>query len=74
MAKKCDCREEGIRTYPLANGRVVRVILRNSIVPEDPYLSLARAQALSVRTGEAFQSNRVPRIIKDTLIKTNISI
>lgn len=70
----CDCRQEAVRTYPLAGDRVVRVIIRNSITPEDPYLNLARAQALSIRTGEAFDANRVPRIIKDNLIKTNISI
>lgn len=74
MAKTCDCRQEVERVYPLANGRLVRVILRDSIVPEDPYLSLARAFALSVRTGEVFNAERTPRVIRDTLIKTNISI
>ena len=69
-----DCRVEAYRRYPLANGKVVTVILRNSVVPEDPYLNLARAKALSVRTGEAFDSNRIPRRIKDALIKTNITI
>lgn len=69
-----ECRVEAERVYPLAGGRLVRVILRNSLVPEDPYLSLARAQALSIRTGEAFDANRVTRAVKDHLIKTNISI
>lgn len=68
------CRVEGERRYTLANGRIVTVILRNSIVPEDPYLSLARAKMLSVRTGEAFNSNRTTKQIKDYLIKTNVSI
>lgn len=69
-----NCRVEAARRYPLANGRMVTVILRDTIVPEDPYLSLAKAKALSVRTGEAFNSNRITRPIKDHLIKTNISI
>lgn len=68
------CRVEGERVYPLAGGRLVRVILRNSITVEDPYLNLARAQALSIRTGEAFDANRISRAVKDHLIKTNISI
>ena len=37
-------------------------------------MSLARAFALSVRTGEVFNAERTPRVIRDTLIKTNISI
>lgn len=69
-----NCRLEAERVYKLAGGRTVRVILRDSIVPEDPYLSIARAKALSVRTGEALDVDRTPRIIKDFLIKTNISI
>lgn len=68
------CRIELERRYPLANGRVVTVIVRDSVTPEDPYLVLARAKALSVRTNEAFSAERTTRSIKDFLIKTNISI
>jgi hypothetical protein len=50
------------------------VIVRSSVTPEDPYLVLARAKALSVRTSEAFSAERTKRSIKDFLIKTNISI
>jgi len=67
-------RTESVRSYPLANGRIIRVILRDSIVPEDPYLNMARAKALSVRTGEPYNRDRVSRSIKDHLIKQNISI
>lgn len=69
-----DCRLEEERRYPLANGRIVTVILRNAIVVEDPYLNLARAKALSVRTAEAFDADRTSPAIKDHLIKTNVSI
>lgn len=68
------CRVELERRYPLANGRVVTIVVRDSIVPEDPYLVLARAKALSVRTKEAFSAPRTTRSIKDFLIKTNVSI
>jgi hypothetical protein len=68
------CRLEMERRYPLANGRIVTVIVRDSVTPEDPYLVLTRAKALSVRTGEVFNASRTTRSIKDFLIKTNISI
>jgi hypothetical protein len=68
------CRLEMERRYPLANGQIVTVIIRNSVTPEDPYLVLARAKALSVRTSEGLNAERTTRTIKDFLIKTNISI
>ncbi len=68
------CRIELERSYPMANGRMVKVIIRDSVTPEDPYLMLARAKALSVRTNEAFSADPINRSIKDFLIKTNISI
>ena len=68
------CRTESSKTYPLANGRVVTVTIRSSITIEDPYLVLARAKGLAVRTGEPFDANRTSRAIKDYLIRTNISI
>jgi hypothetical protein len=69
-----ECREEYERRYPLANGRIVTVIVRDTVVVEDPYLNLARAKALSVRTGEAYDADRTTPAIKDHLIKTNVSI
>lgn len=69
-----DCRTVGARTYRIQDGTVVRVILRDAIVPEDPYLNLVRAQLYSIRTGEAFGSDRIGRTIKDSLIKTTITI
>jgi len=68
------CRTELIRTFPLATGRLVTLILRDQINCEDPYMSLVRAQALSLRTGESFDSNRISRGIRDALIRTNVSI
>ena len=68
------CKTELVRRFPLAQGRVVTVILSDSFSPEDPYINLVRAKALSVRTGELFDANKINRIVKDSLIKTNISI
>jgi hypothetical protein len=66
-------RAEYIQTFTLAGGRTLSVILRDTLVPEDPYINMARATALSIRTGEPYDSDRVDRTIKDYLIKTNIS-
>lgn len=68
------CRIEYEKRYPLANGRIVTVKVRDTITPEDPYLVLVRAAALAARTNEAFNAERTSRSIKDVLIKTNISI
>jgi hypothetical protein len=68
------CRIELERRYPLANGRVVIITLRDSVTVEDPYLLLVRAKALSIRTGEPISANATSKTIKDYLIKTNISI
>jgi|WetSurSiteA1Bulk_404760.scaffolds.fasta_scaffold480295_1 hypothetical protein len=67
-------RRESRRSYPIANGRMVTIIIRDSVVPEDPYLVLVRAKALSLKTGEPFKADKTPRRIKDALIKTSITI
>lgn len=67
-------RTEAVRTYTLEDDRVLTVVLRDTITPEDPYLNLVHAKALSVCTGEAFDANRISRRIKDMLIRTNITI
>jgi hypothetical protein len=55
-------------------GKRVTVIVRHDIVVEDPYLNLARAAAYVVATGSVFPAPRVPRSIKDHLIRTNITM
>ena len=67
-------RTEVSRTYSLNNGRLITVILRDTIVPEDPYLNMARAKCLALRTGEPYDSDRTSRVIKDQLIKTNVTL
>jgi hypothetical protein len=67
-------RTEVSRTYSLDSGRMLTVILRDTIVPEDPYINMCRAKCLSVRTGEPYDSDRTSRVIKDQLIKTNVTL
>jgi DNA helicase TIP49 (TBP-interacting protein) len=67
-------RNESIKEYYLADGRVVTLTLRDTLAPEDPYLVLCRAAAYTIRTGSNPMTQRVDRTIRDHLIKTNISI
>lgn len=58
----------------VVGGSRVTVIVRDDIVPEDPFLNLARATAYSIASASVFPAPRVPRSVKDHLIRTNISI
>ena len=71
---KYPCRNELITRYPMADGTVRTVIVRDSVVIEDPYLKLVRAKLLSIRTGKEFGADVTPRAIKDVLVKQNIQI
>ncbi len=62
----------------MVGGKKVTLILRDTIVPEDPYLNMVWAAAF-VYTENSGPSNRFPvtpttRSIKDALIKTNLVI
>jgi hypothetical protein len=61
-------------TVSNVGGQDITLILRDTIVPEDPYLNLARAAAYSKMTGKIFPAPRVPRSVKDHLIRLNVSI
>ena len=67
-------RTEVSQRYSLSNGRMITVILRDTIVPEDPYINMCRAKCLALRTGEPYDSDRTSRVIKDQLIKTNVTL
>jgi len=58
----------------VVGGNHVTMVIRNDITPEDPFDNLARAAAFSISTGQVFPAPRVPRSLKDHLIRTNISI
>ena len=67
------CRQEEvvvIRKYD----RLYRYIVRDKIVPEDPYLVLTKAAAFSIRTGEPYNGRSPSRALKDFLIKDSVVI
>ncbi len=67
------CREEVTINLRKA-GRIYRFVLRDKIVPEDPYLVLVRAAAFAIQTGEAYNGTPPDRALKDFLIKDSVVI
>jgi hypothetical protein len=69
-------REKQIVT--VIGGQQVTLIIRDTIVPEDPYLNMVRAAAYPYQMGGGPNSRYpvppVNRLIKDVLIKTVIRI
>ena len=68
------CRNELILRFPIDDGQTRTLIIRDTIVTEDPYLKLVRAKLLSIKTGREFGAELTDRSIKDALIKQNIQI
>jgi hypothetical protein len=67
------CRQEftiNIRKF----NRIYRYVLRDKIVPEDPYLVMTKAVAFALRTGEPYNGRTPPRSLKDFLIKDSVVI
>lgn len=61
------------RTTALTVGQYsVEVIVRDSVVPEDPYLNLVRAAAFQLVEKGPFPVPPIGRSVKDFLIKTNL--
>ncbi len=56
------------------NGRLYRIVARDKITVEDPYIIMVKAEAFSIRTGEPFQGTTPPRAVRDYLVKNNIVI
>lgn len=67
------CRTE-VRLNIRKDDRIYKFVLRDKLVPEDPYLVLVKATAFSIQTGEPFNGNPTGRSIKDFLIKNSVVI
>lgn len=55
-------------------GRLYHFVLRDKVVPEDPYLILVRAAAFAIAEGEPYAGKSPDRAIKDFLIKDSLVI
>lgn len=70
-------REKMIRT--VVGNDEITIIIRDTIVPEDPILNMMRATAYTWQVGRGSARTRFPvppigRDLKDALIKTNITV
>lgn len=56
------------------DGRMYRFVLRDKVVPEDPYLVLVKATAFAIAQAEPYVGNPPDRAVKDFLIKDTVVI
>ncbi len=56
------------------NGRLYRFILRDKVVPEDPYLVMVKAAAFAISEGEPYSGQVPDRGTRDFLIKDSVII
>lgn len=55
-------------------GKLYQFVLRDKIVPEDPYLILVKAAGYALALGEAYNGTPPERSVKDFLIKSSVVI
>jgi hypothetical protein len=55
-------------------GRLYRMVIRDKVVVEDPYLMMVKAEAYSIKTGTENAAKTTPRSIRDVLIKSNVGV
>jgi hypothetical protein len=56
------------------DGRLYRFMLRDKVVPEDPYLVLVKAIAFAISENEPFSGQVPDRSVRDFLIKDTVVI
>lgn len=56
------------------DGRLIRMVLRDKVVIEDPYLVGLKAAAYAIANNEPYNGTPAGRPLKDFLIKSNVVI
>ena len=67
------CRTE-VQISLRKNNRIFRFVLRDKLVPEDPYLVMVKAIAFAIQNSEPYAGKEPDRSIKDFLIKNSVVI
>ncbi len=67
------CRTEVIKVFR-KDGRLYRVVIRDKVTVEDPYLVMVKAYAFAVGQGEPYMGQMTSRAVRDFLIKTDVVI
>lgn len=55
-------------------GRLYNFVLRDKVVPEDPFLVMVKAAAFAISQGEPYVGKEPDRALKDFLIKDTVII
>jgi len=66
-------RKSGVFTLR-KNGRLYRYVVRDRVVPEDPYFVMVKAAAFAIRHGEPYNAKVPKRALKDFMIKSSVVI
>jgi hypothetical protein len=56
------------------DGRIYTFVLRDKVVPEDPYLVLVKAVGFAIQMNEPYSGQAPERSIRDFLVKGNVVI
>lgn len=56
------------------DGRLYSFVLRDKVIPEDPYLVMVKARAFSISQNEPYAGKAPNRSVRDFLIKSSIII
>ena len=67
------CRQEVVINLRKDN-RIYNFVMRDKIVPEDPYLMMVKALAFAIRESEPYNGTSPARSVKDFLIKDSVVI
>lgn len=67
------CRKE-VRIRFKYKGRLYTQVFRDKASVEDPYLTMVKAAAFAIRTGEPYVMQPPPRNVRDFLIRSNVVI
>lgn len=70
----CAAGREEVPITVRSEGRLYRYVLRDKIMPEDPYLVMVKAAAFSIQTGEPYNGTPPSRSVRDFLIKSSLVI
>jgi len=67
------CRTEVPFTFRKGD-RLYQFVMRDKVIPEDPFLVMVKAIAFSITTGEFYKGMPPERSVRDWLIKNSVVI
>jgi hypothetical protein len=56
------------------NGYIYNFVVRDKVIPEDPYMVMMKAYAFSVQFATPYPGGEPPRVIRDALIKGAVAV